>query len=81
MRRIVPVASVVLLAGLGFSSVAAANAGPLQPGRLVDYRPLAFQPEVWEQKQVSTMLLPWTGSNIVLAKRKKRIFWAVSLPR
>jgi hypothetical protein len=55
----------VLLAGPGFSGVAAANAGPLLPGRLVDYRPLAFQPEVWEQRQVSTMLLPWTGSNVV----------------
>jgi hypothetical protein len=45
--------------------MAAAGAGPLQPGRPVDYRSLAFQPEVWEQRRVSTLLLPWTGSNVV----------------
>ena len=31
----------------------------------VDYAPLAFQPETWKTKGHSTMLLPWTGSNVV----------------
>ena len=55
----------VVLAGPAFSGNTAESAGSLQPGKLVDYRPLAFEPQVWEQKQVSTLLLPWTGSNVV----------------
>lgn len=37
----------------------------LKPGAPVDYAPLAFQPEVWKAKGQSTMLVPWTGSNVV----------------
>lgn len=38
---------------------------PLEPGEPVDYRPLAFQPQVWDETKTSLMLLPWPGTNIV----------------
>jgi hypothetical protein len=38
---------------------------PLAAGALVDYRPLAFQPQVWDAKKVSTLLLAWPGTNLV----------------
>jgi hypothetical protein len=52
---------------LGVSSLIAAGAAPpeLEPGPAVDYGPLAFQPEVWEKKGTSTMLLPWEGDQVV----------------
>lgn len=37
----------------------------LQPGPLVDYAPLAFQPETWAAKKRDTHLLPWVGKQIV----------------
>jgi hypothetical protein len=43
----------------------AAEPAALEPGELVDYGPLAFQPETWKAKGQSTRLLPWTGSNVV----------------
>jgi len=65
MRRLVFIACGALLAGAVSSSHPAEVAAPLPPGKLVEYRSLAFQPKVWEQKQVSTLLLPWTGTNVV----------------
>ena len=65
MRRLLAIGCGALLAGSCLPDRAVADAGPLPPGRLVDYRSLAFQPEVWEQQRVSTLLLPWTGSNVV----------------
>lgn len=43
----------------------AAEPAALKPGAPVDYAPLAFQPEVWKAKGQSTLLVPWTGSNVV----------------
>ena len=37
----------------------------LKPGELVDYAPLAFQPETWKAKGKSTLLVPWAGLNVV----------------
>lgn len=55
----------MLLSGcLTTPSLLAADTAPGQP-RLVDYQPLAFQPEVWQRRNVSTLLVPWTGSNVV----------------
>ncbi len=65
MTRLASIACGALLAGFTTSTNAAAGASPMQPGKLVEYRSLAFQPQVWEQKQVSTLLLPWMGTNIV----------------
>src|SRR5271157_5554981 len=65
MRKLVLAGLGALLAGLGLSASAAADASTAAPSRLVDYRPLAFQPEVWEQRHVSMLLLPWTGTNVV----------------
>ncbi len=45
--------------------LSAADLIPIEPGAPVDYLPLAFQPEVWKAKGQSTLLLPWTGSNVV----------------
>lgn len=65
MRRLVSIIGGAILAGAGLECGATEGVGLLQPGQPVDYRPLAFQPEVWEQKHVSTLLLPWIGTNIV----------------
>lgn len=54
----------VLLALVIPGVLAADVAQPSKP-KLVDYKPLAFQPQTWEEKKVSTMLLPWPGTNIV----------------
>ena len=53
----------VVLAGSAWNGVAAEHTAP--ETKLVEYRTLAFQPKVWEQKGVSTLLRPSTGSNIV----------------
>ena len=57
----------IILCGTLFgSAVAPAQvAGALKPGPLVDYAPLAFQPKTWIEKGQSTMLLPWTGTEVV----------------
>lgn len=65
MRRWVFIIWGTFLAGFGSWGEAVESPGLLQPGKLVDYRPLAFQPEAWERKQLSTLLLPWTGTNVV----------------
>lgn len=51
----------------GILLAAGAGREPNDPGnpRLVDYKTLAFQPEVWERNKFSTMLLAWPGTNIV----------------
>lgn len=65
MKLSLAVRCAILLAVPCWPTEAAEDFAPPPAGQLVDYRSLAFQPQVWEQKQVSTMLLPWTGSNIV----------------
>lgn len=64
MTRFHLVALIALLARLSFAAETVDD-GFIKPGSLVDYERLAFQPKVWKEKQVSTMLLPWAGSNIV----------------
>ena len=63
MKHLSAIGCVMLLAGPVWNI--AADALPPTPGPLVEYRALAFQPQVWEQKKISTLLLPWTASNIV----------------
>jgi hypothetical protein len=54
-----------LLVILAAGPLPCALSAELQPGAPVDYAPLAFQPKVWEEKQTSTLLLPWEGEEIV----------------
>jgi hypothetical protein len=54
---------------LTFCDLAAAEPEDLQPGDPVDYAPLAFQPDTWKEKGTSTLLLPWTGENLVFLSR------------
>lgn len=62
----IPTPSCLVLALLSFSDpLLGATPPALQPGAPVDYAPLAFQPETWKEKATSTLLLPWTGTNVV----------------
>lgn len=55
----------VLAFAPGRATAAAAESPGLDPGPPVDYRPLAFQPDVWTRKGTNTMLVPWSGTNVV----------------
>lgn len=57
-----------LLPGLALITAAtgAAEATPeLKPGHPIDYSKLAFQPESWKQRELSTDLVPWAGEEII----------------
>lgn len=64
MQSLLRVVVVGMLLAVSTCALAAEAARPSNP-KLVDYKPLAFQPQTWEEKKVSTMLLPWPGTNIV----------------
>ncbi len=40
-------------------------AEPLRPGEPVDYGKIAFSPEEWKKRGISTQLVPWTGERVV----------------
>jgi hypothetical protein len=68
LRRSGLVASGLALAQSGFlfSEEALLQKLPsLTPGEPVDYGALAFQPQVWKEKNQSTLLYPWEGKEIV----------------
>jgi hypothetical protein len=46
-------------------SWAGAGVDPLEPGAAIDYGPLAFYPERWKEKKVSTTMVPWPGERTV----------------
>jgi hypothetical protein len=47
------------------SDVQATDVAPLKPGTRFDYSKLAFQPESWKKRGLSSHLTPWTGTNVV----------------
>lgn len=65
LRRALLALCLVGIGTLPGGRASAADLASLEPGAPVDYAPLAFQPEVWKAKGQGTLLLPWTGSNVV----------------
>ncbi|MEO0475155.1 MAG: hypothetical protein AAF085_04170, partial [Planctomycetota bacterium] len=55
--------SLLLLAG--FSLALAAPASGAEPGEPIDYKQLAFYPDRWVERGVSTQLVPWEGEEVV----------------
>ena len=37
----------------------------LRPGSPIDYAELAFEPERWKEKGISTQMIPWEGERLV----------------
>jgi len=46
-------------------SGAAAGPVPIKPGPTIEYGELAFYPERWKEKKISTTLVPWNGERVV----------------
>lgn len=63
MNLFLPIGALWLAGCLSLAAVTETNSTPARV--LVDYAPLAFNPEVWIERKVSTRLLPWPGSNVV----------------
>lgn len=57
---------VLVGASLSLFPQQAARGQGLQPGERIDYRPLAFEPDRWEARELDTHLVPWLGRNVVL---------------
>jgi hypothetical protein len=43
----------------------------VEPGEPVDYKGLAFYPDRWEKRKVSTQLVPWEGEQVVFLTTSK----------
>lgn len=65
----VTVGFVLLAAGCGVLG-AEPDKKQLKPGEAIEYRDLAFYPKRWEERKLSTRLVPWEGQRIVLLTTK-----------
>ena len=72
----------LLLLASAWCSLPAVAADPpaprvLEPGPAVEYRGLAFNPERWKQRGLSTQLYPWTGERLVFLTTRTNFDGAV----
>lgn len=47
------------------------------PGAAIDYRPLAFYPERWDERKTDTRMFPWEGERLVFLTTKTNLDAAV----
>ena len=62
-------------ATLAAATLAADSLTPavLAPGPAIDYSKLAFNPDRWQQRGVSTQLFPWTGERLVFLTTRSNL--------
>jgi hypothetical protein len=66
-----------LLVSTGLRAADSLTPPVLQPGAAVDYSKLAFNPERWEQRGLSTQLVPWFGKQTVFLTTRSNLDYAV----
>lgn len=55
----------LLRTALAWPLLLATAATALEPGKPIDYKPLAFYPDRWEKQGVDFAMTPWRGENVV----------------
>jgi hypothetical protein len=60
----------IFLTALGIGGGQKARRDAIEPGQPVEYAELAFYPERWKEKKISTEMIPWEGEWVVFLTTK-----------